>query len=283
MLLDERHHFPESVVLMNDYVYSLAALGETMEPKLKERIIAFARDIQQPDGGFAIDPAIKASSSLYTFYTLESLAYLNSVGSINVSKAKSYLSSLKQSDGGFSFNTQKKESTLITTYHAVHSLFLLNGLTIIDKARATEYILSFEKKDTGGFGYVKGTGFSTAKDTYMAIYVLKTLGTLDDNTKKRAIQFLRSTQYIGEFKKTTKVLTLEEEVHTLATLRILESIKELKSKEKVVQFLRTFYVPEDGAFAALPGFKSAPDPTCLGIRGLAELGLLKRPVEIPVN
>jgi hypothetical protein len=51
----------------------------------------------------------------------------------------------------------------------------------------------------------------------------------------------------------------------------------------VVQFLKTFYLPEEGGFAAIQGFKSAPDPTCLGIRGLAELGILKRPVEKPLK
>ena len=281
-VLDERHHFPESVVLMNDYVYSLTALGEAIDPQRKERIISFAKEVQQPDGGFAVDMQTKSSSSLYTEYTLESLALINSVSSIDVGRAKSYFSSLKQSDGGFSFSSKKMESTLITTYHTVHSLVLLNALDIVDKAKTAEYIKTFEKKGTGGFGFKKETGFSTSKGTYMAVYALKTLGMLDEDTKKRSVQFLTSTQYTGNFKKTKELLTLEEQVYTLAALRVLESTN-VVNKETVAKFLKTFYVPEEGAFGALPGFKSAPDPTTLGIRGLVELGMLKRPDEIPVK
>jgi prenyltransferase beta subunit len=281
-LLDTRHHFPDSIVLMNDYVYSLTALGEPLDPQRKERMIAFAKELQQPDGGFSIDTETKASSSLYTDYALETLAYMNSIGSIDVGKAKSYFSSLKQPDGGFSFNTQKKESAFITTYQAVHSLFLLNGLNLVDKAKTAEYIKSFEKKDTGGFSYVKGTGIPNAKNTYMGVSVLKTLGMLDDDTKKRAIKFLASTPYIGKFKKSAATLTLEEQVYTLSALRILDSAQIL-NKEKVELFIKTFYLPDEGGFTAIQGFKAAPDPTCLGIRGLAELGLLKRPIESPLK
>jgi prenyltransferase beta subunit len=285
VLLDERPDFPVSIVLLNGYVYSLTALGETIDPQLKERMIDFAKKSQQPDGGFSVDIATHSShesSSLYTDYALETLAYMDAVGSIDIGKAKSYLSSLKQTDGGFSFNKEKKESTLITTYHAVHTLFLLNGLNIVDKAKTAEYIKSFEKKDTGGFSYVKGTGIANAKDTYMAAYALKTLGMLDDNTKNGAIKFLTSTPYIGKFKKTTATLTLEEQVYTLSALRVLDSTTGI-NKDQVVQFLKTFYLPEEGGFAAIQGFKSAPDPTCLGIRGLAELEILKRPVEKPLK
>jgi hypothetical protein len=77
-------------------------------------------------------------------------------------------------------------------------------------------------------------------------------------------------------------LTLEEEVYTLAALRVLGNTAGI-NKDQVVLFLKTFYLPEEGGFAAIQGFKSAPDPTCLGIRGLAELGTLKRPVENPMK
>jgi prenyltransferase beta subunit len=278
---DKRPDFPVSIVQMNDYVYSLTALGEAIDAKLKKRMITFARKLQQPDGGFAVDTANNASSSLYTDYALETLAYLGSLGSIDIAKAKSYLSSLRQPDGGFSFDTRKKESALATTYYAVHALSLINGLTMIDKPKTAEFIKRFEKKDTGGFSYVKGTGISTAKDTYMAVYVLKTLAMIDDGIKKRSMKFLTSTPYVGNFKKTSVTLTLDEEAYTLSALRILESVS-IVNKEKVVLFLKTFYVSDNGGFAAIEGFDSAPDPTCTAMRSLVELGMLKRPVEKPI-
>ena len=55
------------------------------------------------------------------------------------------------------------------------------------------------------------------------------------------------------------------------------------NKDQVVLFLKTYYLPDEGGFSALPGFKSAPDPTCLGIRALAELGTLQRPLESTIQ
>lgn len=279
---DKRPDFPVTIVQMNDYVYSLTALGETIDPKLKEHMMTFAKKLQQPDGGFSIDTATIASSSLFTDYNLETLAYMDSIGSIDVRKTKTYLSSLRQPDGGFSFDKRKKESALATTYYTVHALSLINGLDIIDKPKTAEYINRFERKDTGGFSYVKKTGGPSAKDTYMAVFVLKTLGMLNDDTKKRSIKYLTSTPYTGNFKKTSVTLTLEEQAHTLAALRILEGISTV-DKEKVVLFLKTFYVPDDGGFAPIEGFDSSPDPTCMAMRSLAELGLVKRPVESPLK
>jgi prenyltransferase beta subunit len=276
--MDGRPDFPVSVLLIRNYVYSVIALGETIDAEKRPKIIEFIKKTQQSDGGFSADKAIKETTSLYTDCALETLAYLGALGSIDGEKAKSYLVSLNRPDGGFSFNKQTKESSLATTYYAVHSLNLMNGLKAVDSAKIAGYIKGFEKKDIGGFTYVKGTGFSTAKNTYMAVSVLKTLGTLDEQTKKDAIKFLASTRYIGKSAKYDVTQTLEEQAYTIMTLKMLGAEKKI-NKNSVVEFIKSFYIPVNGGFGPIHGYGSAPDPTYFGIRSLAEIGILKAPTE----
>ena len=280
--LDKRPDFPVAITLLRNYVYSVLALGETIDTKTKEKIIAFVKKVQKPDGGFSIDPATKETSSLYTDYAVETLSYIGALNSIDAVKAKAYISSLRMPDGGFSFDAKTKESSFPTTYYAVHALSLINGLDIVDKAKTVAYIKGFEKKDTGGFSYVKGTGVATPKSTYMGIYALKALGMLDEGTKKNAIKYLASTPYVGKFRKYEITQTLEEQSYTLMALKMLGAGDKI-NKNKVVAFIKSFYIPENGGFGPIHGYGSAPDPTYYGIRCLAELGVLKRPAESQVK
>jgi prenyltransferase beta subunit len=270
---DSRPDFPVSILLTRNYVYSVIALGETIDTANKSKIIEFIKMTQQSDGGFSADKAIKETASLYTNYALETLAYLNAVGSIDIEKAKSYILSLSRPDGGFAFNKQTKDSTLATTYYAVHCLSLMNALGAVDKAKTAGYIKGFEKKN-GGFGYVKETGVPTAKNTYEAVFVLKTLGMLDGATKKGAVKFLTSSSYItGKNKKgEEETPTLEEEAYTLGALKTLGAGSSI-NQQKVISFVKQFYVPQNGGFASMPGYGAAPDPTYYGLRCLTEAGI----------
>jgi prenyltransferase beta subunit len=280
--MDSRPDFPFSATLMRNYVYSVKALGETIKPADREKIIKFTKKIQQPDGGFSIDAEKKVSSTLYTYYALETLAYLGAVNSIDTGKAKAYLLSLRQSDSGFGFDARAKESSLATTYFAVRSLYLLNGLQSIDKAKTTAYIEGFEVKSTGGFNYVRKTGTASAKNTYMATYVLYALGTLDSDIKKNSVKYLQSTLYTGKAQKYKDTQTLEEQAYTIKALKILGSEKTINSKG-VVSFIKMFYIPANGGFGPVVGYGSAPDPTYFALQGLAEIGTLKLPAEVALK
>jgi prenyltransferase beta subunit len=200
------------------------------------------------------------------------------MNSIDAGKVKSYVSSLKRPDGGFSYDSASKDSSLATTYYAVHILSYIKGLDIVDKAKAAAYIKGFEKKDTGGFAYVKGTGVSNAKSTYMGIFALKVLGMLDEQTRKNAIKFLITTRYIGKPAKYDVTQTLEEQAYTIVTLKMLGAENKI-NKDGVVKFIKTFYIPVNGGFGPIHGYGTAPDSTYFGIQGLAEMGILKKPEE----
>jgi prenyltransferase beta subunit len=275
---DSRPDFPVSVTLARSYVYSVLVLGEKIDPKRKETIVDFIKKLQREDGGFTIDPATKTTNSLYTDFALETLSYLGAANAIDAGKVKSYLSSLKRPDGGFSFDAKAKESSFQTTYYAVHILSYLNDLNIIDKEKTAAYIKDFERKDTGGFNYVRGTGIANAQLTYMGVFTLKTLGMLDEQTKKSAIKFLISTPFAGKQKKYDVTQTLEEQVYAIVALKMLGAENKIK-KEGVITFIKSFYIPVNGGFGPIHGYGSAPDPTYFGIRGLAEIGILKTPAE----
>lgn len=276
--LDARPDFPVSITLCRNYVYSVLALGENIDPKIKEKVIDFAKKIQRQDGGFSIDIATKEANSLYTDFTLQTLSYMGAVNAVDTGKVKSYISSLKRPDGGFSFDAKTKESSFQTTYYAVHVLTYLNALDIVDKAKTAAYIKGFEKKGTGGFNYVKGTGTPNVTNTYMAVFALKSLGMLDDETKKNSTKFLASTRYIGKDVKYDVTHTLEEQAYAIMALKLLNAENKIK-KDGAVAFIKSFYIPFNGGFGPIHGYGTAPDPTYFGIQGLAELGVLKRPVE----
>jgi prenyltransferase beta subunit len=276
--LATRPDFPVSVIFARNYVYSVLALGEKMDPTLRQKTINFIKNLQRQDGGFSVDSIIMETSSQNADFALETLSYLDAINAIDVGKTKTYLSSLQRPDGGFSFDAKTKESSLVTTYYAVHVLSYINSLQIIDKAKTATYIKGFEKKDTGGFAYVKETGVPNPKNTYMAIFILKTLGMLDEQTKKNAIRFLGSTPYMGKKVKYEITQTLEEQAYAIRALRLLEAEKTIK-KEGAISFVKEFYIPVNGGFGPIHGYGTAPDPTYFGIQCLAELGILKRPQE----
>jgi hypothetical protein len=280
--LDTRPDFPVSVILARNYVYSVLALGETIDPKLKQKTINFIKGLQRPDGGFSMDIQNTDTTSQNTDFALEVLSHLGAVNAVDAGKVKSYLTSLKEPDGGFRFNAKTKGSSFQTTYYAVHALSYINGLDVVDKAKTAAYIKGFENKTTGGFNYVKGTGVPNVTITYMAVFTLKALGMLDDSTKINATKFLRATPYMGKKMKYDINQTLEEQADAIITLKMLGAEKKI-NKKGAVEFIKSFYIPVNGGFGPIHGYGSAPDPTYFGIRGLAELGILKRPVEIQLK
>jgi hypothetical protein len=50
-------------------------------------------------------------------------------------------------------------------------------------------------------------------------------------------------------------------------------------KDRVVTFIKSFYIPVTGGFGSIHGYGSSPDPAYFGIRGLAEIGIHKAPTE----
>jgi prenyltransferase beta subunit len=280
--MDSRPDFPVSITLARGYVYSVLALGEKIDPKLKEKLLEFTKKLQGPDGGFSIDPATKATNALYTDFALETLSSMGAVGTIDAGKAKSYVSSLQRPDGGFSFDAKTKDSSFQTTYNAVHILSYINGLDIVDKAKTAAYIKSFERKESGGFNYVKGTGVPDVMNTYMAVFTLKALGMLDDATKANAIKYLSTTPYLGNKMKYDINQTLQDQAYAIKTLKMLGAEKKI-NKEGAVAFIKSFYISVNGGFGPIHGYGSAPDPTYYGIQCLAELGVLKMPEETKIK
>ncbi len=280
--MDTRPDFPVSITFARNYVYSILALGEKIDPTAREKLIGFIKKLQGADGGFSVDIATKSSNALYTDFVLETLSYLCAVNAVDTAKVKSYLSSLQRPDGGFSFDANTKDSSFQSTFHAVHALSYINGLDLVNKAKTAAYIREFERKETGGFNYVKGTGVPNTTNTYNGIFMLKALGMLDGQTNKNAMKFLATTAYLGKPVKYDVNQTLEEQADAIMTLKILGAENKIR-KSGAVAFIKSFYIPANGGFGPIHGYGTAPDPTFFGIKALAELGVLKTPAESRLN
>lgn len=271
--MESRPDFPVSIVLANDYAYSLLALGDTIAPARKTAVINYIKNAQQKDGGFISDKANKSASLLFTGLAMETLGYLNATNAVDTGKVKAFVASLKNADGGYGFSKESKGSALATTFHAIRVLTAIGGLDLADKAKTAEYVKGFERKD-GGFGYVKGTGVATAKNTYMAVYVLNKLGKLDNATRKNAVKFLATTPYLNKMSK--DLPDLDGQLYAVLAL------KELKAADKIdrqlaLAFLKKIYISVNGGFGPLEGYGSTPDSTTTGLHILAEIGKLKAP------
>src|SRR6516225_12191653 len=64
--MESRPDFPVAIVLANDYVYSLRALGSKIDTSHQNAIIALIKSLQLNNGGFVADKANKSASILYT-------------------------------------------------------------------------------------------------------------------------------------------------------------------------------------------------------------------------
>ncbi len=271
--METRPDFPVSMVLANDYVYSLLALGEKIGTDKQNAIIGCIKSLQQKNGGFVADKANKSASILYTDSALETLGLLNVANAVDAGRVKAFAASLKNPDGGFGFGPESKGSSLATTFYAVRVLKAVNGLNILDKAKTAAYVKGFEKKG-GGFGSVKGTGVADARNTYMAVYVLNTLGMLDDTTRKNAVKFLGTTPYAG--KKGTERPDLNEQLYAIKALKELNAADKIDRKFALA-FMKRLYIKVNGGFGPLEGYGSTPDSTTTGLRILTEIGKLKAP------
>jgi prenyltransferase beta subunit len=270
--MESRPDFPVSVVLANDYVFSLLTMGDAIDPARRDTVIVYLKKSQQKDGGFVSDKTNRSASLLYTDMAIETLGRLNAVGAMDAGRVKAYVGSLKNPDGGFGFSRESKESSLASTFYAVRILKAVNGIDLVDKAKTAGYVKGFERNN-GGFGYVKGTGVANPKNTYMAAFSLNALGSLDNATRKNAVKFLALTPYLD--KKSEERPELDQQLYAVMAL------KELKAPEKIdkklaLNFLKKLYIPTNGGFGPLEGYGSTPDSTSTGLRILQEIGKLKK-------
>ena len=269
--METRPDFPVSIVLANDYVYSLLTLGGDIAPARKSATVSFIKETQQKSGGFIADKADKNASLLSTDLALETLGYLGAANAIDAGRARSFVASLKNPDGGFGFSQVSRGSSLASTYHAVRILKALGALDLVDREKTARYIKGFERKE-GGFGYVKGAGVADPKNTYMAAFVLNAIGRLDEATRRGALKFLAATPYLNAGSKEQP--ELDGQLHTVLALKELKAGARIDRK-LAMAFLRKVYVPVNGGFGPLVGYGSTPDSTTAALRILSGTGSLK--------
>jgi prenyltransferase beta subunit len=272
--------FPESPAFAFSNAYARLALGETLSPAERARIVDYLRSCQQSDGGFSPTPELREAHVVPTYHALGALALLGALDSIDRDRAASFLLGLSRPDGGFAGRTEERAASLATTFHAVASLELLGAAGRIERQRVAAFVGTYREPGKG-FGLAIGVP-SSSTGTAMAVRVLAYLGAVPEDVRRDATAFLGATRYAGHLREGAFPTP-----PTLAELRqVLEALDELGSLDRVdrpelQRFIASLYIAENGGFGPEPGLGTTPPSTGDAIACLVLLGRLPAPVVAP--
>ncbi|MGD8616629.1 MAG: terpene cyclase/mutase family protein [Gammaproteobacteria bacterium] len=276
-----RPSFPESVTFAYYHVYMARALGQPITPERRKLITEYVAECQQPDGGFTPSPAhARTASVIYTWYALAALDLLGEAKAIRGRSAADFVVARAQPDGGIAATPREGDrANLATTYYGVESLRLLGALGALDSAKTTAFIQRY-REEGRGFTRVEG-GASTPQSTYMAVRVLKSLGTLTDQAEREIIDYLKDTRYSGlvEDRQYRLLPSIEAMAATLNALATLSRLDEIDS-DKAYTFIGSLYVSVNGGFGPRPGLGTTPPSTYHAIHSLVRLGELPDPMAV---
>ncbi len=273
---DRWDRFPESPSFAFYNLYATLALGGTISPELRARVVDQLRRCQAPDGGFTAAPGSGDSHVVPTLYALRTLALVGALDAVDRRRAAAFVASLARPDGGYRGRVADAEPSLGTTYHALSALALLGAGDRVDRARTLAYVSSHRASD-GGFGLRPGVGSSPAA-TFMAVRSLTLLGALDGETSAGVARHLAGSRYSGRLRegKFATVPEIEDEADVLAALADVGRL-DVVDRREVERFVGTLYVAENGGFGPQPGLGTTPPSTYQAIACLVSLGRLRDP------
>ncbi len=274
-----RPSFPESLTFAYYHVYMAGALKQGITPEIQQKIIEYIISCQQPNGGFTPAPAhTKTASVIYTYYALKTLDMLKQKKAINSKAAANFVLARVQKDGGIVATAKEGEkANLATSYYGIEALTLLGTIDSLDKTQVTSFVQSYREKGRG-FSRVEGS-ISTPKATYMGIRSFKNLGVLNDSISSEVVAYLKTSRYSGQIKdKKYRLLpNIEAMAYTLDGFAELSAIKQV-DEDKVHEFIRSLYIPDNGGFGPKPGLGTTPPSTFYAILSMVQLGKLPDPM-----
>ena len=264
--------YPDSMSLAYASAYSLTTL-KGMSPETKAKLIAYVKGSQMSDGGFSDGPQSKSAGTvLSTYFALETLRALGAVDSIDKEKATAFILSLVQADGGIKAAANDPFESIVTTYYGIRALDALGTLDRLDKPKAAAYVLRYKEKGQG-FSIQPG-GISVPQATAMGGGSLALLGGLSPEVQADVVSFLKGTRYSGlTDRKYSTQPTVKEEAFVLEALSDLGSI-DVVDKSKILGFLESLYIAENGGFGSEPTMGASPQSTFEAIVALRALGEL---------
>ncbi len=274
-----RPSFPESLTFAYYHVYMAGALKQEISPQVQQKIIEYIISCQQPNGGFAPAPKhTKTASVIYSYFALKTLDMLKQKKAINSKAAKNFLLARVQKDGGFAATAREGErANLATSYYGIEALSLLGAIDSLDKTQVVSFVQSYREKGRG-FSRIEGS-ISIPKATYMGIRSFKNLGVLTDSISSEIVAYLKTSRYSGKIKdKKYRLLpNIEAMAYTLDGFAELSAMPQV-DEDKVHEFIRSLYIPDNGGFGPKPGLGTTPPSTYYAILSLVRLGGLPDPM-----
>ena len=272
----QRKTFPDSVSIGYYVGYSLRALEGRVPDTVKDRLAAYIRACQQPDGGFVSNRRFGSKANvIYTFYALQALEVVGALDAIEREKTLGFLRQLIRSDGSLTATPDAgAKGDLASTYYGISALRLLGELEVLDRDKTLAFVKGYRTSDEG-FGMRTG-GASSLQGTFMAVSVLADLAGLDEILVAGATRYLESAiAYAGMKGKRYRALsTMQAAASTLGALERLGTLHEVET-DNLELFVLARYVPQNGGFGPREGLGTTPPSTYQGVYCLAALGKLK--------
>ncbi|OIP51370.1 MAG: hypothetical protein AUK28_00425 [Desulfobacterales bacterium CG2_30_60_27] len=282
--MEARKNFPDSPSFAYYTAYALLTLDSKISPETRKKITDFLASCQKPDGGFAADPQYdQGSNVIYTAFALRTLALLGALDTVDTAKAVGFVAALVNADGGVRARQQAGEKpTLATTAYGVQVLQAAGALDRLNREKTVAFINSCREPGKG-FRMVAG-GVSSIQATALAVEALQALGAMNQTMANEVSDYLNGTRYAGhlpegKFETMPALQDMAEVLESLAGLKALG----LVDRDKVMKFVLSLYVDENGGFGPQPGLGSTPPSTYYGLVCLVRLGKLPDPYAMPVK
>ncbi len=165
---------------------------DIMEDLLVENVTRFIIDSFDVDGGFKTSPTGASSALSTTFYSIQTLFYLDSLNLLDANKTliSEYISQFYVDDpvleshyGGYSYNPLEEIpfATIRATFESLVTLNLLE-ISIPNKETTLNWILQNQNINDGGFSENALEGYeriSSTFTTYQVVRIFNDLGDLD--------------------------------------------------------------------------------------------------------
>jgi len=279
---DMSEKFPESPSFAYYNAYATLALGGSITPALRQRIVDAMKACQQPDGGFAaLAKGAGPSNVVFTAWALRTLELLGAVDAVDRPRAVAYLKSLVTPAGGMLGRPEERGPSLGATYHGVLALAALHALESLPRDATVAFVRGYHEAGQG-FGLLPAMP-STVVGTAMGVKVLTVLGALDGATAEAARVYLERSRYAGHLPAQPTFTTppsVEELAWALDGLADMSALGAV-DRTAVGHFVDGLYIAENGGFGPEPGLGSTPPATFYAVYALVKLGRLRDPLGLP--
>lgn len=159
---------------------------------------------------------------------------------------------------------------------------MLGALNTLDSTKTVAFLNEYREAGKGFRMTAKAP--SSINATYLAVQALAGLGALPQQTKTEVTGYLKGTRYSGLIKESQEYAPpmIKPMAEMLESLTLVGGMDQI-NREKILEFVSSLYIGENGGFGPQPGYGTTPLSTHHAIVALVKLGKLPDPVAAQVT